>query len=245
VRAAALVLVALALTACESSQEENAKLEKIAKREAAEARLHHTPGQRGLAITRPSTKVRVIGTAVLHSSEGTAAVVTLHNLSAATLIDVPIEIAVENARGAAIYTNDTPGLATALVSVALLRAHGDTTWIDDQVQAAGVPASVSARIGEGEQVTGAVPRLSVEAAHLVEDSTSGIEAEGRLVNSSAVSQRELVVYATARRAGKIVAAGRAQIPQAEAGTSTSFQVFFIGNPKGAQLEVSAPPSTFG
>ncbi len=120
-----------------------------------------------------------------------------------------------------------------------------TTWIDDQVQAAGVPAGVSAKIGEGEPVTGAIPRLSVEGTHLIESSASGVEAEGKLVNSSAVGQRELVLYATARRAGRIVAAGRALIPQAEAGTSTSFQVFFIGSPKGAQLEFSAPPSTFG
>ncbi len=244
-RVAALVLAALALTACESSQEENAKLERIAKREAAEAKRHGTVAPRGLSITRQSTRVRVIATAVLHSSEGTAAVVTLLNVSGMTLRDIPIEITVRDASGAAIYTNDTPGLATALVSVPLLAAHGTVTWIDDQVQAASVPASVSARIGEGERVTRAVPRLRIEAAHLAADSTSGVEAEGKLVNSSAVSQRELVVYATARRAGRIVAAGRALIPQAEPGTSANFQVFFIGDPKGAQLEVSAPPSTVG
>jgi hypothetical protein len=185
----------------------------------------------------------VSATAVLHSSEGTAAVVTLHNMTSTTLRDIPILITVRDASGAAIYSNDTPGLASALVAVPLLPAHGTTTWIDDQVQAAGAPASVSTKVGEGEPVTGAIPRLDVEGAHLAQG-TSGIEAEGKLVNSSSVSQRELVLYAIARRAGRIVAAGRALIPQAEAGTSTRFQVFFIGNPIGAQLEVSAPPSTF-
>ncbi len=243
-RAAALVLAALALTACESSQEENAKLEKIAKREAAEARRHGILAKRGLSIRRQSTRVTVSATAVLHSSEGTAAVVTLRNRSSTTLRDIPIEITVRDASRASIYSNDTPGLASALVAVPLLGAHGSTTWIDDQVQAAGTPASVSVKVGEGEPVTGTVPRLDVRSAHLTHGASS-TEAEGKLVNSSAVSQRELVLYAVARRAGRIVAAGRALIPQAEAGTSTSFQVFFIGNPQGAQIEVSAPPSTFG
>ncbi len=131
------------------------------------------------------------------------------------------------------------------MSAALLPAHGTSTWIDDQVQASGVPASVAAKVGEGEAVAGAIPRLSVEGTHLIESAGSGIEAEGKLVNHSTVGQRELVLYAVARRAGRIVAAGRALIPQAEAGSSSNFQVFFIGSPKGAQLEVSAPPNTFG
>ena len=239
------MLAALALTGCETTAEKSAKLERIAKQQAAEASQRTPPAQRGLSIARQSTKVRVSATAVLHSSEGTAAVVTLHNLSATALRDVPIEITVRDASGAAIYTNNAPGLATALVAVPLLQAHATTSWIDDQVQAAGAPASVSAKIGEGEPVTVAIPQLGIDGARLVEDPTSGPEAEGSVVNRSALSQRELVIYAIARRAGKIVAAGRAVVPQAGAGTSTHFQVFFIGNPQGARLEVSAPASTLG
>jgi hypothetical protein len=60
-----------------------------------------------------------------------------------------------------------------------------------------------------------------------------------------VTQLELVVYAVARRGGRIAAAGRAIVPQAPAGASTPFQVFFIGDPKGAQLSLTAPPTTLG
>jgi hypothetical protein len=189
--------------------------------------------RRALSITRPSTLVRVTATAVLHSSEGTAAAVTVRNLSGTALRDVPIEIAVKDAHGATIYTNDTPGLAAALVSVPLLPAHATSTWVDDQVQASGTPASVSAEVGEGERVTEAIPPIAVEGAHLSEG-----EVEGSVVNHSRVSQRELVVYAVARRAGTIVAAGRAVVPQAEAGSTTHFQAFLIGSAHGAQLEVS-------
>lgn len=239
-RLLALALAALALAGCESTQEESAKLEKAAKQEAAHAARNKPPAQRNLSITKASTVVTVVATAVLHSSEGTAAAVTLHNTSNTALRDVPIEIAVKDAHGATLYTNATPGLATALVSVPLLAAHATSTWVDDQVQVSGTPASVSAKVGEGERVTAAIPRIAIVGAHLSEGT-----AEGSVVDHSSVAQHELVVYAVARRAGAIVAAGRALVPQAEAGATERFQAFLIGSSQGAQLEVSAPPSALG
>jgi hypothetical protein len=245
VRRAALVLVALALVGCESNQERSAKLEKIEKPREEQAAQRRALAQRALTITRQSAKVKVIATAVVYSSEGTAAVVTLRNASSTPLLDVPIQIAVRNAQGASIYTNAIPGLSATLASVALLPAHATVTWIDDQVQATGVPASVSAKVGEGAPATGAIPRLSVEGAHVSEAQANGAEAEGNLVNHSAVAQQELVVYALARRAGRIVAAGRAVLASAPAGASTPFQIFFVGDLSGARLEVSAPATTPG
>lgn len=226
-------LAAIALAGCESTQEESAKLEKVAKREAREAARQEAHTQRTLAITKESTIVTVRAAVVLHSSEGAAAAVTLQNTSARSLRDVPIEITVRDASGATVYTNATPGLSASLVSVPLLPAHSTSTWVDDQVQAASTPTSVSAKVGEGERVSEAIPSIAIAGAHLSEG-----EAEGSVVNRSRVSQHELVVYALARRAGAIVAAGRAVIPQAEAGASERFQAFLIGESKGAQLEVS-------
>ncbi len=239
-RRLALALAAIALAGCESTQEKSAQLEKVAKREAGEAAHHRSLTQRSPTITKQSKIVRVAATALLRSSEGTAAVVTLRNTSATPLHDVPIEITVKSASGATLYTNATPGLAAALVSVPLLGAHATGTWVDDQVQVSATPASLSAKVGEGEPIAGAVPRVSVVGARLVEDA-----AEGSVVNHSSVGQRELVVYAIARRAGAVVAAGRAIIPQAEAGSTEHFQAFLIGDALGAQLEVSASPSTLG
>ena len=239
-RLAALVLAALALTACESNQERSAKLEKADKHREREAVARRELAQRALTITRQSTRVKVVSTAVVRGSEGAAAIVSLRNDSSTSLRDVPIRITVKNARGASIYTNATPGLSPTLLSVALLPAHDVVTWIDDQVQGTGTPAGVSAQVGEGTPASGAIPRLSVEGAHLSE-----AQAEGNLVNHSAVDQQELVVDAIARRAGKIVAAGRAVLAQATAGSSTPFQIFFVGDPSGARLEVSAPATTSG
>jgi hypothetical protein len=240
VKAVAFVLAALALAGCESNQERSAKLERASQRLQRETRRRATLALHGLSITHQSTKVKAIATAVVKGAEGAAAVVTVRNVSSTSLRDVPIQIDVRNADGASIYTNEVPGLSATLASVALIPAHTALTWIDDQVQTTATPASVTARIGEGAPVAGAAPSLNVEGVHLSEG-----QAEGNLANHSAVGQQELVVNAVSRRAGRVIAAGRAVLPTAPAGSSTPFQIFFVGDPSGGRLEVSAPATTSG
>ncbi len=237
-RRAALVLVAIALTGCETTAEKSAKLEKQALRAAAGVAT-----AKGLSIASPSKTIEVAGSALLRSSEGAVATVTLRNLSNRAVADVPLAIAVHDARGVTVYSNTTPGLVHSLVAAALIEAHGELTWIDDQVTGAPNAASVTARVGEGAAVPAAIPKLSVAGSHVFEEPGSGLGAKGTVVNHSAVAQSELVVYATARRGSRIVAAGRAVLAQVPAGASVPFQLFFIGDPKGAQLQVSAPPTT--
>lgn len=239
-RRAALVLVVLAITGCESNQERSAKLQKAAKHREGEAAQRRELAQRALTITRQSTKVRVTATAIVRGSEAAAAVVTLRNVSSTPLRDVPVQITVRDAHGASIYTNAIPGLSPTLLAAALIPAHGILTWIDDQVQGTGTPVSVSAKVGEGTPLTGAIPQLSVKGVHLAE-----AQAEGNVVNHSAITQQELVVYGVARKGGRIVAAGRALLPAAAARASSPFQIFFVGNPSGAQLEITAPATTPG
>jgi len=240
VRLAALALVALALTGCESSQEKSAKLEHEAKALAA-----REPAQAGLAIAHVSSRVKVEGEAIVHGSEGSAAVVTLRNTSPETLREVPIELTATDSHGNVVYTNTAAGLARTLVSVALLPAHARLTWINDQLPLTGPPVAAVAKIGEAPTARGAVPSIAVLGTHLFEDPTNGVGAEGDVVNRSTVTQRELVVYVLALRGNAVVAAGRAVLPLAAAGASTPFQVFFVGSPRGARLQASAPATTLG
>jgi hypothetical protein len=235
--APALVLLAVALSGCETSAEKSAKIEKVAKLEAREAAKHKP---KGLTITRVSGVAHVTSTAVLHTSEGTAAIVSVHNSSARALRNVPLEITVKASGGAIVYKNTAPGLAATLVSIPLLPAHATSTWVDDQVQASDVATSVSAKVGEGERVNGAMPQLTVTGTHVAEGAI-----EGSVVNHSPSEQREVVVYAVARQAGKVLAAGRAVVPDAPAGSSTRFQVFPIGAVAGAKLELLAYPGAPG
>ncbi len=239
-RAAALALVALALalSGCETTAEKSAKLEKRALRAAS-----HIRAATGLSLGHASRVVQVVDSTVLHSSEGTAVAVTLRNLSAQAVGGMPIAVTVHDSRGSSLYSNATPGLAHSLTTVPLIGAHGELTWIDDQVTLTGTSSGASAKVGEGETVHGAAPRLTLQGTSLFEEPGSGFAEKGTVANRSSVAQRELVVYATARRGGKIVAAGRAVIAQVPAGGTAPFQLFFIGNPQGAQVQLSAPPST--
>jgi hypothetical protein len=235
---AVALLALLALSGCETNAEKSAKLEKI-------AHSHVLARQSGLTVGRQNPAVMVVGAVVVHDANGTAAVVTLRNISSKPLRDAPIAITVTGAGGAVAYQNNAPGLDSTLVSVPLLEPGAETIWIDDQVELSGTPTGVSARVGQAPVALGQLPQLSVQGVHTVEEPGSGLTAEGTVVNHSTVSQQKLVVYAVGRRAGRVVAAGRAVLPEVPAGQSAPFQVFFIGNPQGAKLEVSAPPSTLG
>ncbi len=239
------VLALLVLCGCETTQEKSAKLQRIAKiREAGEAK-QAAVRRRLLTISHPSRDVSVADVTLLHSSEGLAAVVTLQNRSAHALREVPVRINVHDVHGRSIFTNEQPGQSPALISASFLPAHGRLTWIDDQIPILAGARSVTAEAGEASRAAGAPPSLAISGAHQIDDVSSGAGAEGLVANHSALAQRELVVYGVVRRGGKVVAAGRAVLPEAPAGQSTRFQLFFIGEPHGGRLEVLAPPSTLG
>jgi hypothetical protein len=242
VRLAALAVAALTLIGCESNAERSRKLEKAA---LAERLAHPQATQKGVIVTRENPLVKVLKTAVIHDENGIAAVVILRNESSKPLRNAPIAITVNDAKGAELYQNNSPGLDTTLVSVPLLKARGETVWIDDQIKATGVPAKISARVGEAPIATGALPQVSVSGVHTFADPSNGVGVEGTVSNGSKVAQQKLVVYVLGQRGGQIVAAGRAVLPEVQAAQRTAFQVFCIGNPQRTKLEASAPASTLG
>lgn len=230
------VALAGSLAGCETTAEKSARLEKTA---------HHTHlAEQGLTITKQSADVHVLGATLVHGSEGAAAVVTLRNDSGHTLKGVPIAITVTDAHGSTLFRNDAPGLEAALTKLAALPAHGEATWVNDQIPASGSPASVSAIVGVSPAASGPIPQIDVRGVHSSEES-GGAGAAGTVRNRSNVAQQNLVVYVLARRAGTIVAAGRAVLPEVAAGASVPFQAFLVGAPHGATLQASAPPATFG
>ncbi len=236
--ALALGLGALALSGCETTAEKSAKLERQAKRVTLQQ-------EKGLTITSESTSVEVTDATVLHSSERAAAVVSLKNRSAHAQREVPIAIAVKDARGRTLFQNNEPGLERALVSIPSIPAHETVVWVDDQLPASGQPASVGARVGQAPALAGQLPKLTITGAKLSEDPASGMIAEGTVTNRSKVAQSGLVLFAVARRAGKVVAAGRAVVPELAPGVSAPFQATLVGDAHGASLQVWAPPASFG
>ncbi len=232
------MLVAVTASGCETNAERSAALERT-------AHSHAVARQTGVTVGKQNPAVQVVGTVAVQREGRTAVVVTLRNTSSQTLRNAPIEITVKGAGGKVAYQNSTPGLAPSLTTVALLQPGAQTVWIDDQVQSTSAPKGVSARVGQAPSAPGPAPQLSIEGVHSFEEPGSGAGAEGTVTNHSTVTQQELVVYALARRGGRVVAAGRALLPELAAGQSAPYQAYMIGSPKGAKLEASAPPTTLG
>ena len=229
--------MAVVLCGCESTQERSAELQHQAK--------HDVLASQSAAVTKESPSVKVLQSTVIHSSSGTAVVMTLRNTSTHTLENAPIEVTVRDAHGNVLYQNNASGLEPSLSTVSLLLPGQETIWVDDQVTASGVPASASALVGEGTQTSGSIPQLSISGTHQSAEAGAETTLSGSVTSHSQTAQQNLVVYAVARRGVKIVAAGRAVLPEVPAaGTNVPFQIYFVGNPGGAQIQTSAPASTF-
>jgi hypothetical protein len=235
VAAAPVLVAALALSACQTTQELSAQRAKEAKK---------LVNQKGLTVSRENPDVAIGVTSVVQDKNGIAAVVELRNTGKVAQAGLPVSIAVTDAGGKALYRNDVAGLEDSLVSMALLAKGEDAFWVNNQVTAAGTPAKVQAKVGAAKgKVPARVPSFTIAGVQTESDS-DGVYVTGTIANKSTVAQKRLTIFCVARKGTKIVAAGRAildGLPPAGA-KPTRFTVFFIGNPKGAKLSFSAPPT---
>ncbi|HWY90252.1 MAG TPA: hypothetical protein VNY31_06225 [Solirubrobacteraceae bacterium] len=234
---AALAIAITSVTACgcQTTAQRSAELQRAAK--------HELLVTQGVSVKRENPSVRVVRSTVLHTSSATAVVLELRNTSSHALENAPVELSVKDARGAVLYQNSAPGLEPSLTKVSLLAPGRQAIWVDDQVQAAGTPTTAQALVGTAITAS-RIPKMSVVGARLTSEAGAEASESGSVANHSSLTQANLVVYAVARRAGRAVAAGRAVLPEVAAGASVPFQIYFVGNPQGAQIEVSAPATTF-
>lgn len=238
--ALALLPLAVASSGCSSTRAQAAKFTQ----EGGRAFTAH-----GLRVGNANRDVQLLEREVVSDANGTAAVIVLKSTGAQALGDVPIALAVKDAHGKVLWRNDAPGLEPGLTHAALLAPGETVTWVNDQVliPGGGRPAALGAKVGAGDPAPPTATRLAIEVqdARLEGDPASGVTAVARAVNRSDVDQHDLVIAAVARRGGKLVAAGRAIVPQLRANGHERFQVFFIGDPRGAELSFDAQPSTLG
>jgi hypothetical protein len=234
----ALAGVALVATGCESTQDKSAKI-------AAE--LGPVKQEEGLKITKESRDVEVVSTALLSDANGSAVVVRLRNRSNQALVGVPIAIDVLDAKGKSVYTNGIPGIEPALAAVPFIPAGGETEWVHDQILATGKPTKVEVKVGEGgEPFKGEQPQISVSEPKLEGDPYSGILAGGDVEYRSGEDLERLLLYAVARKGKEIVAAGRGAIePLKPKPKPFPYNIYFIGDPSGADVEISQFPSLPG
>ena len=235
IAAVAATLAAASLAACESTQDTSRRMAKQAKDVAKES---------GVTIGRENASISVTGSAVLHDANGVAAVVVLRNKGAAQR-NVPIGIALTDAKGRRLYSNDLAGLDKSLTSIAAVAPRASTFWVNNQIRAASPPRRATAKVGTSRATgVGALPRMELTKV-VYERDTDGVFARGVVTNRSKLPQVRLVIACISTRGGKVRAAGRAIIDRlapAPTPKPITFRVYFIGKPKGGKLTCSAPPT---
>lgn len=228
----------LLLTGCESSQTKSARLQSQTKRSAP---------QQGLRIGRVSPDVRVTASTVLNDvrAKRSAAVITLRNTSARVQAALPLAFSVADAAGKKVFSNDAPGASADLTTVPSLPPRGTLVWVNDAIVNVAGAQSVAAKVGTGK-APAAEPRLRLSKVALRNDPIDGVTAVGKVFNNSKVVQQRLVIFAVARRGGRIVAAGRSVVASVKPGPKGArFTVYFVGDPRRATLSLAAPPVSFG
>jgi hypothetical protein len=226
--------LSVALPACQSTEQESARIGREGRQLVA--------GTGNLRLGAVNHSVRASDVTLLSSSGRTAVAVRLSSSSSAPQAAIPVLVEVSGAGAKQLYTNATDGLETSLQQMALLAPRARAWWVDDQVLSSQSASGVRVRVG-----TGRVPRASVSPAtltttvqHLVHQSGLSVIA-GQLVNHSPKAFGKVPVYAVALAGQRVVAAGRAVVGAGPRATSP-FQIFLVGNPSGARLELSAAPS---
>ena len=103
-----------------------------------------------------------------------------------------------DAAGKPLYRNDVAGLEDALVQMPLLTKGEDAFWVNNQINAAGKPAKVQAKVGAAKgKVPAQVPRFRISGVTLGSD-TDGVYATGGIANESKVAQKRLTIFCVAR-----------------------------------------------
>jgi hypothetical protein len=219
-------------TACESTEQESAKLD---------SQDHLKVASEGkLKLGAPNHSVRVSEVTLLSGGGRTAVAVRLTSTSSAAQLNVPLRVSVAGAGGKELYSNDAGGLEPSLQHVSVLPPNRSEWWVDDQVLTSGTPTAAQVSVGTGAVARpGSTRALSASGVQLSQQSGISV-VNGNVINHSSRTQNKVPVFAVAVRAGKVTAAGRAVVETLPGGSTVPvpFQIFLVGNPAGATLQLT-------
>jgi hypothetical protein len=227
-------VLTVAVSACESTEQESARLAAGAGSQADAAAAG------SLRLGASNRTVRVQDVTVLSAGGRTAVAARLTALSASAQADVPLLVEVSGASGKPLYSNGAAGLEPSLQRIAVLAPHRAAWWVDDQVIASQPAKAASVRVGTGRATrAGAGDSPAATGVHVGEQAGLSV-VSGELVNHSSRALDHVPVFAVALRGGHVVAAGRAVVSSLPAGNGASapFQAFLVGNPAGASIQVT-------
>ena len=222
-----LVLSALALAGCVTTQQRNERYKLRANRTLA--------GRKPLLVTEPSSEVGIVGVTVVRGPRSGAVVVELANHSGRALSDLPISVGVI-AHGRRAYLNRRGGLDFFQTHVAAIAPGARIAWVFTRRRpvARGRPFAV---VGDALRSPTRLPRIVAAPA-------AGRGLRVTLHNTTAVPQYGLPIYALARRGGHYVAAGRATVTELGSSATTTVGVPLVGSRRATSIQLEALPTIY-
>ena len=118
-------LAAISFAACQSTEQESAKLARAGGAQAA--------GPAALELGARNRSVRVSQVTLVGEPGRVAVAARLTNTSTRAQTNVPLLVRVTGRGGKTLYTNGTGGIEASLQRIALLRGGQSAWWVDDQV----------------------------------------------------------------------------------------------------------------
>ncbi len=224
-----LVFVGAALSGCATTQDANKRASIQADRTLA--------SRKPLELRGTDRDVQVVSTTVLNGKDGSAVVAVLRNRGAEPVNDLPIEVG--PAGGEPVNTR--PNVPYFQSHAPAIPPGEETTWVyvsKDPLE------SDRAFVRVGDRPT---PHLET-ADHVSEldaDGEAGVSSvRAEVTNDSGVPQYGLDVYAVARKDGRLVAAGRANLEHLGVSQKARLSLPVIGDAKGAHVQIFVPQTLF-
>jgi hypothetical protein len=194
------------------------------------------------ALRTPGPTLGVSHTKLLIAEDNsTAVIVRVTNPSPRHAVaDAPITIDLLDRAGTVVGTSADAGTDRLLVHVPYIDPGESVLFVSDTIAASAKPAE--ARV-KATAIFSAVRRvrLVVHALQLRTDAFGFSTAAGTIVSLAAPETRNVLIQAVVRRGGHIVAAGTTVARVPPRARSRSFEIILIGDAKGGELRVWAPP----
>jgi hypothetical protein len=230
---AAAAAAGVSVSGCQTTQDAAARIHVRSARELA--------GREKLKLGEPSKTVKAGDVTVVSDGVRYAVAVALHNTGSQPAHDLPLGVGVRGTDG---YLNDEHS-SYFQTHIPALDAGQQTTWVytaKGKPPAGDVFAEVGSKQSAEVDSAGGLPELDLSGLKL-ESGDSGT-AEVEVSNPTDYPQYDLDVFAWATKDGGYVAGGRASAGDLEPDETERVKVRLIGDAKGAELHVAAPPTIF-
>jgi hypothetical protein len=237
-----LVLLAttalVALTGCDTTQDKAARLKIRSARTLASRHVTR--------VGEPAHAVKVLSAALLAGKDESAIAVELRNDGDEPVNDLPLLVGVEGRDGKREYLNADRDVAYFKAHTAGLGPGEDGVWVYTSRHELDPSATAFAEVGDGPvpplPAAASLPEVDLGAPSHSGSDPGRVEVE--VSNELGFPQYDLTVFAWATRDGRLVAAGRASAGDLEAGEVEPVTLKLIGDPKDAELHISAPPTIY-